>query len=201
MPRSKACSICGALMACAFVEKMSEVQRVRFLSPILDGEFRKALETLALSHDTAKKAFVSINFAGSGKACNVRCRLCRRESHPGRRAIGWCWTRTREGRAICKVGLLSRIRRMRTGKTCAWLSSPVGPSPSRWTSTPPCTCRVPWSSPSCSPLSGPSPTRVGSVVRIKIGPCSRMPFRERVPLRGGLGPRARPNRHVVWLMS
>jgi hypothetical protein len=50
--------------------KMSEVQRVRFLSPILDGEFRKALETLALSHDTAKKA-VSINFAGSGKR-NVR---------------------------------------------------------------------------------------------------------------------------------
>ncbi len=50
--------------------KMSEVQRVRFLSPILDGEFRKALETLAQSHDTAKKA-VSINFAGSGKR-NVR---------------------------------------------------------------------------------------------------------------------------------
>jgi hypothetical protein len=50
--------------------KMSEVQRVRFLSPILDGEFRKALETLALSHDTAKKA-VSINFAGEGKR-NVR---------------------------------------------------------------------------------------------------------------------------------
>jgi hypothetical protein len=50
--------------------KMSDVQRVRFLSPILDGEFRKALETLALSHDTAKKA-VSINFAGSGKR-NVR---------------------------------------------------------------------------------------------------------------------------------
>src|SRR5208282_5608836 len=50
--------------------KMSEVQRVRFLSPILDGEFRKALETLALSRDTAKKA-VSISFAGSGKR-NVR---------------------------------------------------------------------------------------------------------------------------------
>ncbi len=50
--------------------KMSEVQRVRFLSPILDGEFRKALETLALSRDKAKKA-VSINFVGSGKR-NVR---------------------------------------------------------------------------------------------------------------------------------
>jgi len=46
--------------------RMSEVQRVRFLNPILDSEFRKALETLALSHDTQKKA-VSLNFAGEGK--------------------------------------------------------------------------------------------------------------------------------------
>ena len=35
--------------------KMTEIQRVRFLNPIMDSEFRKALETLALSHDTQKK--------------------------------------------------------------------------------------------------------------------------------------------------
>ncbi len=46
--------------------KLSEVQRVRFLSPVLDSEFKKALETLAQSHDTQKKA-VSINFLGEGK--------------------------------------------------------------------------------------------------------------------------------------
>ncbi len=46
--------------------KLNEVQRVRFLNPIMDSEFRKALETLALSHDTQKKA-VSINFQGDGK--------------------------------------------------------------------------------------------------------------------------------------
>jgi hypothetical protein len=46
--------------------KLSEVQRVRFLNPILDSEFRKALETLAQSHDTQKKA-VSLNFVGEGK--------------------------------------------------------------------------------------------------------------------------------------
>jgi hypothetical protein len=46
--------------------KMPEVQRVRFLNPILDTEFKKALETLALSHDTQKKS-VSINFVGEGK--------------------------------------------------------------------------------------------------------------------------------------
>jgi hypothetical protein len=46
--------------------KLSEVQRVRFLNPIMDSEFKKALETLTLSHDTQKKA-VSINFAGEGK--------------------------------------------------------------------------------------------------------------------------------------
>jgi hypothetical protein len=50
--------------------KMNEVQRVRFLNPIMDSEFKKALETLALSHDTQKKA-VSITFAGEGKR-NVR---------------------------------------------------------------------------------------------------------------------------------
>jgi hypothetical protein len=46
--------------------KLSEVQRLRFLSPVMEGEFKKALETLALSHDTQKKA-VSLNFSGEGK--------------------------------------------------------------------------------------------------------------------------------------
>jgi hypothetical protein len=46
--------------------KLSEVQRVRFLNPVMDSEFRKALETLVQSHDTQKKA-VSVNFAGEGK--------------------------------------------------------------------------------------------------------------------------------------
>jgi len=45
--------------------KLSEVQRVRFLNPVMDSEFKKALETLALSHDTQKKA-VSLNFVGEG---------------------------------------------------------------------------------------------------------------------------------------
>ena len=46
--------------------KMSEIQRVRFLNPIMESEFRKALETLSLSHDTQKKS-VSINCVGEGK--------------------------------------------------------------------------------------------------------------------------------------
>jgi hypothetical protein len=46
--------------------KLADVQRVRFLNPVLDSEFRRALETLALSHDTQKKA-VSLSFAGQGK--------------------------------------------------------------------------------------------------------------------------------------
>jgi hypothetical protein len=50
--------------------KLSDVQRVRFLNPIMDNEVRKALETLTLSHDTQKKA-VSLNFTGEGKR-NVR---------------------------------------------------------------------------------------------------------------------------------
>ena len=50
--------------------KLSEVLRVRFLNPIIEGEFKKALETMALSHDTQKKA-VSLSFTGERKR-NVR---------------------------------------------------------------------------------------------------------------------------------
>lgn len=46
--------------------KLSEVQRLRFLNPAIESEFRRALDTLALSHDAQKKA-VSLNFAGEGK--------------------------------------------------------------------------------------------------------------------------------------
>jgi hypothetical protein len=46
--------------------KLTDVQRVRFLNPVLDSEFKRALETLALSHDTQKKA-VSLSFSGQGK--------------------------------------------------------------------------------------------------------------------------------------
>src|SRR5262249_49342110 len=46
--------------------KLADVQRIRFLNPLIDNEFRRALDVLALSHDTQKKA-VSLNFSGQGK--------------------------------------------------------------------------------------------------------------------------------------
>src|SRR5262249_57942707 len=46
--------------------KLADVQRVRFLNAALEGEFKKALEALAKSHDAQKRA-VSIRFAGEGK--------------------------------------------------------------------------------------------------------------------------------------
>jgi hypothetical protein len=46
--------------------KLSEVQRIRFLNAIMESEFKKALETLSLGHDTQKKS-VSIHFAGQGR--------------------------------------------------------------------------------------------------------------------------------------
>jgi hypothetical protein len=46
--------------------RLADVQRVRFLNPALDSEFRKALEALAQSHDAQKKA-VSLLFSGKGK--------------------------------------------------------------------------------------------------------------------------------------
>ncbi|MCI0464842.1 MAG: DUF4139 domain-containing protein [Gemmataceae bacterium] len=45
---------------------LGQVQRVRFLKPELEQEFRKALEVLATGHDKQKKT-VSLNFLGSGK--------------------------------------------------------------------------------------------------------------------------------------
>ena len=46
--------------------KLAALQRIRFLNPILDSEFKKALEVMTLGHDTQKKA-VSFNFTGQGK--------------------------------------------------------------------------------------------------------------------------------------
>src|SRR4029077_17823273 len=46
--------------------KLNDVQRLRFLNPTIESEFRRALDTLALSHDAQKKA-VSLNFTGDGK--------------------------------------------------------------------------------------------------------------------------------------
>jgi hypothetical protein len=44
----------------------AEVQRLRFLSPVLEGEVRRALEALALGHDAQKKT-VSLAFSGAGE--------------------------------------------------------------------------------------------------------------------------------------
>jgi hypothetical protein len=46
--------------------KLAEVQKLRFANPVIENEVRRALETLALSHDSQKKA-VSLHFAGEGK--------------------------------------------------------------------------------------------------------------------------------------
>ena len=46
--------------------KMNEIQRLRFSNPIIENEFRRALETLAMAHDSQKKA-VTLHFSGEGK--------------------------------------------------------------------------------------------------------------------------------------
>lgn len=45
---------------------LTEIQRLRFLNPMIESEFRRALDTLALTHDAQKKS-VSLNFIGEGK--------------------------------------------------------------------------------------------------------------------------------------
>ena len=46
--------------------KLADVQRLRFTNPHIENEMKRALETLALSHDTLKKS-VTIEFQGEGK--------------------------------------------------------------------------------------------------------------------------------------
>ncbi len=45
--------------------KLTDVQRVRFLNPVMESEFKKALDVVTQAHDTQKKA-VSLNFTGKG---------------------------------------------------------------------------------------------------------------------------------------
>jgi hypothetical protein len=46
--------------------KLAEIQQLRFSNPVIESEFRRALEVLALNHDSQKKT-VSLHFAGDGK--------------------------------------------------------------------------------------------------------------------------------------
>src|SRR5579883_895791 len=46
--------------------KFSDIQSLRFSNPVIESEFRRALETLALSHDSQKKS-VQLHFSGEGK--------------------------------------------------------------------------------------------------------------------------------------
>jgi hypothetical protein len=46
--------------------KMSDVQQLKFSNPVIESEFRRALDVLALTHDSQKKA-VALHFAGDNK--------------------------------------------------------------------------------------------------------------------------------------
>src|SRR5215218_1295428 len=46
--------------------KLPDVQQLKFANPVIESEFRRALDVLSLSHDSQKKA-VSLHFAGEGK--------------------------------------------------------------------------------------------------------------------------------------
>src|SRR5262249_20174883 len=46
--------------------RLTDGQQLRFANPVLESEFRRALDVLALTHDSQKKA-VSLHFAGDGR--------------------------------------------------------------------------------------------------------------------------------------
>src|SRR5262252_7832845 len=45
---------------------LPDIQQLKFANPVVESEFRRALDVLALSHDSQKKS-VSLHFAGDGK--------------------------------------------------------------------------------------------------------------------------------------
>lgn len=46
--------------------RLQEIQQLKFANPLIESEFRRALDVLAKSHDSQKKG-VSLHFAGGGK--------------------------------------------------------------------------------------------------------------------------------------
>src|SRR5579872_6100302 len=46
--------------------KLTEIQQLKFSNPVIESEFRRALDVLALTHDSQKKA-VALHFAGDNK--------------------------------------------------------------------------------------------------------------------------------------
>ena len=51
--------------------KLSDVQQLKFSNPVIESEFRRALDVLALTHDSQKKA-VSFALRGCITSCKVQ---------------------------------------------------------------------------------------------------------------------------------
>ena len=136
--------------------KLADVQRVRFLNPVMDNEVRKALETLTLSHDTQKKA-VSLNFVGEGKR-NVRVGYVI-ENPIWKTSYRLVLGKEKEDKPFLQGWAVVENATDEDWKDVRMaLVSAAGPSPSRWTCIRRCTCRGRRSCRSCSPRCGPSPT-------------------------------------------
>ncbi len=120
------CSTCSPQPACRALP-LEQVVAVRFLNPVLESEFQRALQVLAASHDTQKKT-VSLGFHGEGKR-PVRV------GYVVERPIWKTSYRLRHGAgrqaSSCRAGPSSRTPATTTGTTSAWCSSRAGRSRSR----------------------------------------------------------------------
>ena len=138
--------------------RMMDIQRVRFLNPVLESELKRALDTVALSHDAQKKA-VSIQFSGEGKRkvkvgyvieapiWKTSYRLVLdKDAKPYLQGWAMVENPTDEDWNGVKMGARERVVQ----------------SASRWTCTTRCTSPARRSSPNCSPPSARRPTTAGS---------------------------------------
>ena len=138
--------------------KLADVQRVRFLNPVMDNEVRKALETLTLSHDTQKKA-VSLNFVGEGKR-DVRVGYVI-ENPIWKTSYRLVLAKEKEDKPFLQGWAVVENATDEDWKDVQWPWSAAGPSPSRWTCIAALRAAAD-SCPNCSPPSGLSPTTTTS---------------------------------------
>ena len=135
--------------------KLAEVQRLRFLNPVMDSEFKQgAGDAGAVARHAEEGGQHQFQRRGQARRCGSATSS---RTRSGRPAIAWC--SDKEGKPYLQGWAVVENPTDEDWKDVAHGAGlAAGRSPSRWTCTSRCTSRGRWSSPNCSPPSGRRPT-------------------------------------------
>ena len=138
--------------------KLPDVQQLRFANPVIESEFRRALEVLALSPRLAEEGGVACT---SRATASGRCRSATwSRPRSGRRATGSCSAEKEKPYLQGWAMVENPTDEDWAGVKMALVSGPADLA-SRWTCTTRCTSPGRPSSRNCSPRSGRSTYRGG----------------------------------------